>query len=265
MWTEPLTLTISLFLAQAFFALIFTYLVKGFYHDHNNKFFFFWILSWGTFAIQFIGSSLVALEGMWFEFDHVVSLMVVFVTTVSSYFQILFLFVGFYELAFRRHFPVSSLRVLILSTIVLSAVLVMLFFKGEENESLRTLFRLGIKEFFCGLFFSICALLILLYRSASMAMRFVMGSFLLYGGAQFHYLFYHLSLFLSIDYLFNPVYLGVIDLFLIVLIGVGLVMTVLATIFQEMRGVASQTAIKASTRGLSGRVWPRRVYSPPRF
>lgn len=236
MWTEPIILTISFNLAQAFFALIVAVLVRKFYLDYDNKYFYFWIWSWGTFAIQLIGSCMPFLEGFWFDFDHPISLFVAIVTAICSYLQVLFLFVGFYELSFRKQFSPFKLKIIVQGIILFSITMVMIYFDKEENESLRLFFRLGVKEFFFGLFFTVCSVLILLYRRG-IAMKFVMVSFLLYGGAQFHYLYLHLTILLDIDYLDHPFYLGVFDLLLTVFLGIGLVMAVLELESRRLRKV----------------------------
>lgn len=229
--------SLILYLTQGAGALILAIILYRFYISYRHKYLKSWCLSWIGFGIYLIG---IAISYSLIEVippDNGIRIFITLIGLFFGYFQLVFLTKGTYEVATKG--AVKN-RIVVLSLIlVLVASLVFVFVNIQDPNALgRILTRAGFRSLISGVSFMVAAFMI--YRSTmihrGLGVKLVFWMFLIYGLQQFHYAIAIIMGYMGNHTLFGfTIYLGVADLLIQSLMGVGMIVWLLEDESRELK------------------------------
>ncbi|HEX8692359.1 MAG TPA: EAL domain-containing protein [Longimicrobium sp.] len=219
---------VSTYLAQAAGALLLAALLYGFHRYYARRYLLHWALSWlGVTAFLAASVASVALLGG-YPAGHPLRLAVTFAGALGGYLQIVWLLAGTYEVARRT---VVRRRVLLAAAALAAALAAVTSFAflGDELGPLRQFTRVGIRTLLVGLAFLVGAAGVWPPRSdeARTGRKVVAAGFFLFGLEHLQYFAIGALTLVGEPTPWYGSYLGLVDLFLGWIIGLGMVMCLL--------------------------------------
>jgi len=209
--------------AQSSLALIICLLFFYFSKKYKRPFLKWWAISWFCYVVQHIASILLM-------FDERSSLSLWgFLIIISSYLQLLYLYLGLYRFENRTSF--ARLHYIALGLVVFMSALSYLSFSDDPSATTyRYIFRVGLKSWIIGLGFIYIALRVLFisaFNNDKFSKYFLVTAFSVYGLQQ---LWYGTIVYLNATGTNTPFPItsfGIIDLFVIGVAGLGMIIWLL--------------------------------------
>jgi signal transduction histidine kinase len=230
MFPEAVRIVLLQYSIQAILALIIMLILRKFHRQYQNEYFQFWSLSWMAFSINMLGSAISLANAFLFTLNHPFRLITSVITIVAGFIQLLWLFMGSYELSRNKKFNSLVAKIIGLCIIPIAIVLVMGFYSDSDTSAgpIRIFLRVGIKSFFAGIIFIGSAIFLAKMFRTGIGIKFIMISFLLYGLLQFNFFIVSIAEIYEHDYAAHlPYFMGDVDLFLQCLMGLGMIISVL--------------------------------------
>jgi diguanylate cyclase (GGDEF)-like protein len=144
------TLTSLSFMAQALAALVFAFMLGGFYRTYRRDYLQAWTWSWAAFCFYLLGGAASFLLTPPYAPDHPYRVFSSTLSLIGGYWQIAWLAFGTWELLTERVVD-TRLRRWILTVSTVAAVVVVWFTAPLHNYSLVTLWRMGPRSLAAGL------------------------------------------------------------------------------------------------------------------
>lgn len=221
--TEALERLLFLYIAEVILGLILFFIFRHFGNLYRRRFLYTWSLSWLAFAFHIICTGIVILLNS--QSPSVARIIFNVLSQLACFLQIIFLLRGTYELVYERSFHKKHFKGILISTIIIALVTVLVFRQDPDYGFLRHLLRVGSRTLVTGLGFLITGIVVWHNKkfSKGFGQRLLAASFLIYSVYQL-YTFIIVMLNVADPYWYTP---GVTDLFLIAVIGMGMVMWLL--------------------------------------
>jgi signal transduction histidine kinase len=228
MFPEPVKIVFVQYLTQALLALVIMLILRKFFKQYKNDFYLLWSWSWFALFVNMFGSCFSLANAFILPLDHPFRLIVSATTVAASFLQILWLYSGTLEITQTKKMNRKLIKLISFVIIPISVFLVYLYYQNPNAGDYRILYRVGIKSLIAGVVFTTCAVLLWKISQTGIGIRFIIFSFIAYGLLQFNYFLEVFLEVISIDYpLEVPYFLGVLDLFLQALMGLGMIISVL--------------------------------------
>ena len=197
------------------------------YRKHYLKI---WSLSWWAVALNLLTAAAV-IRIMWiYEPDHPVWITLTIISISAAYLQTALLFIGTWELIKERKYYRSKIYLFVALAIVLAVASSLLYINDNSAADLRLFFRVSIRALITGVGFIIAGIWILTSTKniKGLGRNLLTLAFIIIDIEQLNYFMVGLLPLLDIDYQFTYLpYLGLLDLFLQSLIGMGMVIWLL--------------------------------------
>ena len=218
--TDPVSRILFNYLSEFLFSvtifIIFSYFSKVYRYNYLK----FWSWSWLTFSLYLITVSiLITMLRSLGAFRFTLSLL----SQILGLLQILFLLLGTYELTNQTPIKKPVFWRSIGIVLVLSLLIVVPFSTNPEASAMRSILRFGVRMVIAGLGFILCAIWI--YKKTEMkreASRNILCLFMILFGLEQLFLLASPYLIKNLSYDF-----GLVELFLISIIGLSMVMWLL--------------------------------------
>ncbi|MEW6336316.1 MAG: EAL domain-containing protein [Acidobacteriota bacterium] len=210
---------------QALVGLLLAATLVAFYRVYGRRHLLLWAWSWLALAVYFLtaGASFHLAIFRVLATDHVVRLLLVFVSLAAALAQATTLVLGARELTGGRR-PSRKAVVAVLAGLTFLATLATLAWSSTEGTGAERYFvRVGLRCLLTGSAFLIAGVGIWSHRDArGMGPRLLGGALLLYGFQQVHYFALAVVRLLATRDFFYPAYLGFVDLLLQIVMGMGM-------------------------------------------
>ncbi len=217
------------YLARAAGAVILTLLLFNFHLRYRKSYLRHWSWSWLSLALFYLASGSAFALSASFGPAHPWHLVASAVAGSAGYLQVGFLLVGCWELLTRRHARLRLVQWTTLLLAVLGVVPAFLFLQPADPPGLRVFARVGIYGLIAGAAFILAAVMV--WRSRGMTpgfgLKLISSAFLLFGLEQVHYFVLTLVAWRSGGVFRYGIYLGFGDFLFLMLMGVGMVTTLL--------------------------------------
>lgn len=227
----PESVQIVLFqtLIQALLALVIMLILRKFHLQYKNDYFQYWSWSWLALIINMVGSGIALANAFTLPLTHPFRIFISIITLCTGLLQILWLFIGSYELSIERKINKTRIWFLVFIILPISIILAFLYFDDPNNGDIRILLRIGIKSFFGGAIFIISSFLLFKRSRTGIGVKFIIFAFLAYGILQFNAFINNLVQVIGGSYYLGiPFYVsGSLDIFLQALMGLGMIISVL--------------------------------------
>ncbi|MEQ9466982.1 MAG: HAMP domain-containing sensor histidine kinase [Ekhidna sp.] len=216
------------YVTQVLLALVIMLILRKFYRQYKNDFYLLWSWSWLALAINIFGSCVSLANAFLLPLDHPFRILMSIITVAASFLQILWLYSGTLEISRNQRMNRKLVKLISYAIVPITIVLVLISFDNSDAGASRIFFRVGIKSLLAGVIFITCAIMLFRMTQTGIGIRFIIFSFLSYGLLQFNYFLEVLLELYLIDYpLEVPYYAGAIDIFLLALMGLGMIISVL--------------------------------------
>lgn len=207
-------------------ALLFLYTFNV-YRKHYLKI---WSLSWWAFALYLLTAAAI-LQVMWiYPVNHPVWVSLTVLSISAAYIQTVLLFTGTWELINEKKFQKSKLLLILAVAVVLASVSSLLFLGDTTASDERFFVRVSLRAIITGIGFLVTGIWIIITTAkfSGLGKKLLTVAFIVFGLEQVNYFVVGLLPLLGIEYKFPYVaYLGLLDLFLQALIGMGMVIWLL--------------------------------------
>ena len=230
---------IASYAVQAAGALLTALIFGGFYRDYRRPFLREWALSFTALCLAMVGAGLGALLSRSLGLSNPLRLGLSALTGVASYTQIVWLLFGSSELVGRRSYTGSERRILLGAAAFAGAAVVAIHATDPNGESVRFLFRAGLRGVILGFAFFIAAVDVWLAPGVrALGRRIVVVAFVVFGASQFQLL--------GLGLLANPmaprtaynIFIGFAEFVLLFSMGLGVVIWLL----EEQHATATANA-----------------------
>lgn len=222
-----LTLT---YLAEAFLGLIMYYVFRYFSRVYVRRFLRTWSKSWLSFSVyMFSSATLTVMTKNDPTISNSISLPLAFMAQLGSYFHIIFILIGSYQLVFHKPFNRRLQQNIIFATIILAFITVVAFSFDVSDGAYRYLLRAGSRSLVTGFGFLFAGVVVWVNPkfTRGIGQRFLMFSFLAFSGYQFFYLFIVFSNLYGTNTASLPGSSGLINLTMITMMSMSMVMWLL--------------------------------------
>lgn len=228
---------LSNYFIQGIWAVILGLLLIYFYRNYRNSYLKRWSWSWFSLSVYMLcaGVSLYTVGRL--PIDGPFRLTSSTISIIGSYLQPLWLIIGSYELVKRKRFGRKRELSFVILAIILALITTLTYAFGPEYMEERIFLRVGIRSLITGSCFIGVAIWLLRYykRETGVGHKIMTIAFLVYGSAQ---ILYFITVFIifergitSFDY---AIYLGLLDILLQVIMGVGMVVWLLEDARKEL-------------------------------
>jgi len=221
--TEAHERLLFLYIAEVSLGLILFFIFRHFGNLYRRRFLYTWSLSWSAFAVHIACTGFVIL--LTNQNPSIPRFIFNVISQLASFLQIIFLLRGTYELVYEKGFHKKQFKIILLSTFIIALSTVLILRQDSDYGLLRHLLRVGSRTLVTGLGFLITGIVVWHNKkfTKGFGQRLLAGSFLVYSIYQL-YTFIIVMLNVADPYWYTP---GVTDLFLIAVIGMGMVMWLL--------------------------------------
>lgn len=228
MLNQPTTIVLIQYASQAALALIVMLLLNRFYKSYQNKYFHYWSWSWLGLMIYMVGAGISLLNAIQLPLDHPFRILMSILTVAAGLFHAVWLLLGSIELVNQKEFSKKLVLIVSIAILPVAVALVLPFMSEEGAGAVRILLRVGIKSLLASAVFIYSSVLIFKVRSTGIGAKFILFSFLLYGLEQLNYFSSYFYAVFDFNYILQvPYYLGILDLLLQALMGMGMIISVL--------------------------------------
>lgn len=230
MFPETVRIVLLQYSIQAILALIIMLILRKFYRQYQNKYFRFWSLSWMALSINMLGSSVTLANAFLLPLTNPFRLVSSIITVAAGFIQLLWLFMGSYELSRDKKFNTYIAKIISICIIPIAIILVLGFYADTDPDAsaLRIFLRVGIKSFLAGIIFIISAIFLAKKFQTGIGIKFIIISFLCYGILQFNFFIVSIAEINNHEYAAQlPYFMGDVDLFLQCIMGLGMIISVL--------------------------------------
>ncbi|MHB1861346.1 MAG: putative bifunctional diguanylate cyclase/phosphodiesterase [Gemmatimonadaceae bacterium] len=235
------------YLIQAVGALITTAIFGGFYREYRKAFLREWALSWAALCVTLAGAGLGVVLSRHLPLDSPFRLGLSALIGAAGYTQIVWLLFGSNELLGHRPYSTRERAALLGGAALIGAGIVAIHAADPNGESVRFMFRAGVRGVIVGFAFVIAAAHV--WRSPGVhgiGRRMVMGAFALFGLSQFQLLALQLLADpLAVRTSFN-IFAGFAQFVLMFAMGLGVVVWLL----EEQHAAAQANAAQVQTLAL---------------
>ncbi|MDE3127900.1 MAG: EAL domain-containing protein [Gemmatimonadota bacterium] len=235
------------YLVQAAGALITATIFGGFYRAYRKGFLREWALSWAALCVTMAGAAAGVPLSRVLPLDSPIRLGASAITGASGYMQVVWLLFGSSELVGRRPYNVRERRFLLGLAAAVGAGIAAIHATDPAGESIRFVFRAGLRGVIVGFAFFVAASHLWLAPGVrALGRRMVVGAFVLFGISQFQLL--------ALNMLTNPaaphttynILVGFCEFVLIFVMGLGVVIWLL----EEQQAEATATAAQVEQLAL---------------
>ena len=177
------------YLIQAAGALITAAIFGGFYREYRRTFLREWALSWSALCVTLVGAAVSVLLYRYFPVGHPLRIADAMVTGAAGYLEVVWLLFGSGGLLGRRPFSQNERRFFLAVAALTGALLALVHATDPNGESIRFMFRAGVRGMIVGVAFLIAAVHV--WRAPgvhAIGRRLVVGAFTLFGLSQFQLL-----------------------------------------------------------------------------
>ncbi len=220
MASDAISRIILNYLAQLLFSTIIFFIFRYFSKVYRYHYLKFWSWSWIAFSLQIVMTTIVI--SMLRSYSNL-RFALSFVSQLLAFMQIVFLLFGTYELTAREKIKTAWVWKAIAITAVVALINVSLYAFDPSASMMRSVLRFGVRSFVSGAGFIISAIMI--YRNSNnqpgVSQKLLCLSFLLFGLEQL------ILVISSVATSSIPYDFGLVDLFLISMIGLSMVMWLL--------------------------------------
>lgn len=228
MLPEPTIIVLTLFVLQGLTATIVAIILRRFYLDYQNNYFRYWYWSWLAMIVYMFGSAIALNNAFTLPQHHPFRLLISTLNIAAALTQFFWLFAGSYELGLARKFMKRRFLLYTALAIPISCILSLTYINNPELSAERIFLRVGVKSLVGAIAFVISAILIYRLRHVGVGMKIIFVSFLLYGIEQFNNFITHFNSVIKVSPVLDfPYYIGVIDLFIQALMGMGMIVSML--------------------------------------
>ena len=221
---------VSVYVAQMALAVIFACGFLYFSKLYSRPFLSRWAISWGAFFFVCTGMAYTTLPTS-ARFDFVFLNFLGSATyMVGGFVQCAFLVIGTYELVKEIRLNKPTIAWITFITVAFALGLTALYAFDALRFKERYFIRIGIRSFITAIVFMVCGIVTLVNRHfgvASFGKRLLGVAFLLYGIELMVYFCTVLINVLGYDFTLTLSFFGVLDLFFITLMGLGMIMWLL--------------------------------------
>lgn len=217
-------------LMQGVWCIILAFLFLYTFNVYRKHYLKIWSLSWAAFALYLLTAATI-LQVMWtHSVDHPLWVSLTIVSISAAYIQTALLFIGTWELVRERKYNRPRLYIIVALAIALAALSSMLFLHNAAASDQRFFVRVSVRSLITGIGFISAAVWIIISTSkhGGLGKKLLIVAFIIFGLEQFNYFVVGLLPLLGIAYKFPYIpYMGLLDLFLQALIGMGMVIWLL--------------------------------------
>ncbi|HEY5220101.1 MAG TPA: EAL domain-containing protein [Gemmatimonadaceae bacterium] len=227
------------YFVQSAGALITAAIFGGFYREYRKTFLREWALSWSALCIVLGGAALGGLLARSLDLSNPLRLAASAITGAAGYTQVVWLLFGSRELVGRRPYTSKERRFFLAAAAIVGASVVSIHATDPNGQSVRFLFRAGLRGVVVGLAFLVAATYVWLAPGVrALGRRLVVGAFVVFGLSQFQLL--------ALEMLANPmavhtnynIFVGFFEFVLIFAMGLGVVIWLL----EEQHATAKSNA-----------------------
>jgi signal transduction histidine kinase len=222
---EELSRLLYLYVAEFILGVTMFFVFRHFGLLYKRRFLYTWALSWMAFAVYIAGSTITAVVIQQYSVQR---LMVNIAAQMACFLQIIFVLRGTYELVTEKAFNRRNFQGILVITLVVVLISVMAFAQNVDSGQFRFSLRVGSRTLITGLGFLLAGIVVLMNKkfSRGFGQRLLAFSFLLYSIYQLNYFVVVTLNAFQFD-LKLPNFLGIVDLLLIGMMGMGMVMWLL--------------------------------------